>query len=403
MTRSSAATSSVPRRSSQRPVVRAGRIDPVVVLNALPDPVIVVDSAGGIRYVNLEAQEFFGLSASVMEGMPFAGLLPPDSPVMGLVEQVRGGDASVSLQGVTIDTPRIGPHHVTVQVNSLGEPPDHVVVTINERSIARKIDNSLTHRHAARSVTAMAAMLAHEVKNPLSGIRGAAQLLEENASDQDRMLTRLICDEADRIVALVNRMEIFSDERPLEREAVNIHSVLEHVRRVAQSGFARNIRFVERYDPSLPPVFGNRDQLVQVFLNLIKNAAEAVPATGGEIILCTSYQHGVRIALPGRDTRMHLPLQVSIQDNGDGIPEELGSNLFDAFVTTKVNGTGLGLALVAKIIGDHGGVIDFESQPRRTVFKVSLPMYDETYDETDDDARNASGLTPAGAGRGTGR
>ncbi|MBP2230754.1 two-component system nitrogen regulation sensor histidine kinase GlnL [Azospirillum agricola] len=369
---------SAPRRRPRAGGARPGKIDASVVLNGLPDPVLVVDGEGEVRFVNLEAQEFFDLSASVLEGMALAELLPPDSPVMGLIEQVRRGSRRVSQEGVVIDTPRIGPHHVTVQVAAMGDPPDHVLVTVHERSIARKIDNSLTHRHAARSVTAMAAMLAHEVKNPLSGIRGAAQLLEENAHDQDRVLTRLICDEADRIVALVNRMEVFSDERPLERTAVNIHTVLEHVRTIAQSGFARKIRFVERYDPSLPPVYGNRDQLVQVFLNLIKNAAEAAPETGGEITLTTAYQHGVRMALPGGDTRLHLPLQVSVQDNGDGIPEDLQSNLFDPFVTSKVNGTGLGLALVAKLIGDHGGTIEFDSQPRRTVFKVSLPMYDES-------------------------
>lgn len=385
MARSSTATP-LPRRAPRRPqapslaaAARPGRgIDPSVVVNALPDPVLVVDGAGDIRGVNLEAQEFFDLSAAMMEGMPLADLLPADSPVMGLIEQVQHGRRRVSQEGVTIDTPRIGPHHVTVRVTALGDPADHVLVTINERTLARKIDNSLTHRNAARSVTAMAAMLAHEVKNPLSGIRGAAQLLEENCSESDRVLTRLICDEADRIVALVNRMEVFSDQRPLERDAVNIHTVLEHVRKVAQSGFARNIRFIERYDPSLPPVYGNRDQLIQIFLNLIKNAAEAAPEPGGEIILSTSYQHGVRMALPGGDTRLHLPLLVSVQDNGDGIPEDLRTNLFDPFITTKVNGTGLGLALVAKIVGDHGGVIEFDSQPRRTVFKVSLPMYDES-------------------------
>ena len=382
MARSSAATT-MQRRASRPPSLRSGGIDPSAVLSALPDPVLVVDGAGEIRYVNLEAQQFFDLSATMMEGMPLVDLLPPDSPVMGLIEQVLRGSLRVSQEGVTIDTPRIGPHQVTVRVTAMGEPSDHVLVTINERSIARKIDNSLTHRHAARSVSAMAAMLAHEVKNPLSGIRGAAQLLEENANEQDRVLTRLICDEADRIVALVNRMEVFSDERPLERGAVNIHTVLEHVRKVAQSGFARNIRFVERYDPSLPPVYGNRDQLIQIFLNLIKNAAEAAPEPGGEIVLSTSYQHGVRMALAGGDTRLHLPLLVSVQDNGDGIPEDLRSNLFDPFVTTKVNGTGLGLALVAKIIGDHGGVIEFDSQPRRTVFKVSLPMYDESQNTGD--------------------
>jgi two-component system, NtrC family, nitrogen regulation sensor histidine kinase GlnL len=220
----------------------------------------------------------------------------------------------------------------------------------------------------------MAAMLAHEVKNPLSGIRGAAQLLEENLGPNDRELTRLICDEADRIVALVNRMEVFSDRRPLDRGPVNIHEVLDRVRLVAQSGFARHVRFIEGYDPSLPPVLGNRDALIQVFLNLVKNAAEAVPAQGGEIQVATSYQHGVRLAVAGTETRLHLPLLVTVTDNGEGIPEDLRPHLFDPFVSTKHHGTGLGLALVAKVIDDHGGVIEFDSQPRRTVFRVCLPM-----------------------------
>jgi two-component system nitrogen regulation sensor histidine kinase GlnL len=232
----------------------------------------------------------------------------------------------------------------------------------------------LTHRNAARSVTAMAAMLAHEVKNPLSGIRGAAQLLEQDADEAGRELTQLICDETDRIVALVDRMEAFSDHRPIERSAVNIHEVLDRVRKVAQSGFARQIRVSEEYDPSLPPVDGNHDLLVQVFLNLVKNAAEAVPHSGGEITIATAYRHGLRLAVQGSGARVHLPLMVSITDNGPGIPEDLREHLFDPFVTTKRNGSGLGLALVAKVIGDHGGVIEFDSQPRRTVFRVFLPV-----------------------------
>jgi two-component system nitrogen regulation sensor histidine kinase GlnL len=350
-------------------------IDPSGILNALPDPVVVIGGRNEIRYVNLEAQEFFDSGAAALTGLPLADLLPADSPVFFLIEQARTHSASMTEYGVTLDTPRIGVHLVTVRVAPLGDPPDCVVMSLHEKSLIRKIDNQLTHRHAARSVTAMAAMLAHEVKNPLSGIRGAAQLLEQNATEPDRELTRLICDESDRIVALVDRMEVFSDKRPLDRTAVNIHSVLEHVRKVAQNGFGRMVRFTERYDPSLPEVYGNRDQLIQVFLNLIKNAAEAVPEQGGEILLSTAYQHGVRLAIPGTDSRVHLPLLISVQDNGSGIPEDLRSHLFDAFVTTKRNGTGLGLALVAKIIGDHGGVIDFETLPRRTVFRVSLPMY----------------------------
>lgn len=172
-------------------------------------------------------------------------------------------------------------------------------------------------------------------------------------------------------------MEVFSDSRPIERSAVNIHEVLEHVRRLAESGFARGVRFVELYDPSLPPVLGNRDMLVQVLLNLVKNAAEAVPEQGGEIMLSTAYQQGVRLAVPGTESRMHLPLVVTVQDNGSGIPERLRPNLFDPFVTTKHNGKGLGLALVAKIVDDHGGLIEFDSQQRRTTFRIKLPMFEQ--------------------------
>jgi two-component system nitrogen regulation sensor histidine kinase GlnL len=248
---------------------------------------------------------------------------------------------------------------------------------LQERTIADKMDRQLTHRGAARSITALGAMLAHEIKNPLSGIRGAAQLLEQSVGDEDRMLTRLIYDEVDRIVTLVERMELFGDERPVERGAVNVHGVLDQVKRLAQSGFARHIRFVENYDPSLPPVLGNRDQLIQVFLNLVKNAAEAIgiDALEGEIVLTTAFRTGVRLQVPGSSERVSLPIELSVRDNGPGVPLDLLGELFDPFVTTKAQGSGLGLALVAKIVGDHGGVVECDPAPRRTNFRVLLPMY----------------------------
>ena len=352
-------------------------IDCEALLSALPHPILVIVGGQSISFVNAAAQSFFTMGDAMLRRSRLTDIVAFGCPLLALIEQVHKTGATVNEYGVEVAIPRFaGAKLVDVYGGPLPEEPGKIFVMLQQRSMPQMIERQMTHRAAARSVSGMAAVLAHEIKNPLSGIRGAAQLLEPALSDEDRALTQLICAETDRIRLLVDRMEVFGDERPIAKDAVNIHDVLGHVMRLAQHGFGRNIRFIEDYDPSLPPVLGNRDKLVQVFLNLVKNAAEAIgeKGDGGRVVLQTAFRPGVRLSVPGTDTRVSLPLMIQIEDNGCGVVDHMKEHLFDPFVTTKVSGSGLGLALVAKIIADHGGIIEFDSEPKRTAFRVLLPM-----------------------------
>lgn len=345
--------------------------DTASILAALPVATVVLDAENRVRSANNAAEQFFGLSFASLSGMSLAEMLPPDNRLFSLLDQVRRFDARVSDHDLALESPRLHRRGVTAHAAPVPEMAGSVVLMLEDGSTAQMLDRQLNFRGAARGASAMAAMLAHEVKNPLSGIRGAAQLLEQAASEPDRELCQLIQDEADRIRGLVDRFDMFSD-RPIEKAAVNIHQVLDHVKRIAATGFGAHLRIIEEYDPSLPMVWGNRDQLVQILLNLVKNAAEAVDPTNGELVLTTAYRHGVRIAVPGSQERVHLPLEVAVRDNGPGIEESVRATLFEPFVTTKRGGQGLGLALVAKLVADQGGLIECDSRPGRTVFRMSL-------------------------------
>ncbi len=346
------------------------------ILQALQQPVLLCDGDNRIILANYAAETYFGASTQVLTRLNLEDLFAFGSPILQLVKTVRSRLAPMTEYRVSSSPLRSSRERETdVFASPVPEVEGAVSLLFQERTMADKIDRQLVSRGAVRSATGLAAMLAHEIKNPLAGIRGAAQLLEQTVGTQEQQFARLIRDETDRIVKLVDRIEVFGDERPVQRTAVNIHAILDRVKLLTQSASKKPITISETYDPSLPPVFGNEDQLIQVFINLMKNAMEAIEKTPNpRIEISTAFRPGIKIGVAGTHTRISLPLEIVISDNGPGVTKDLLPFLFDPFVTSKENGSGLGLALVAKIIADHGGTIECESRPGQTRFRTLLPM-----------------------------
>jgi len=337
-----------------------------------PDPSMVVDAAGALAAVNEAAEALFGHGLSLLARGRFLSALPPGSAMASLLERARVEGARVRERGIEISLFGLPPFEADGAAAPLGD--GSVLLTLSIKT-GLGVERNGAEAAGLTSIMGLGRMLAHEIKNPLAGIRGAAQLLKGGAKAEDQPLAQLIMDETDRVTRLVDRMEEFSEEVPAELAPVNIHEVLDRVRALAANGAADGLVMREYYDPSLPPVLGDEDQLIQVFLNLVKNAAEALERTPkAEVRITTAFRPGIRIAVQGVSQRISLPLEIVIEDNGPGIPADLLPILFDPFVTTKANGSGLGLALVAKIVGDHGGVIDSDSRPGRTRFRVLLPV-----------------------------
>ncbi|MFO1036572.1 MAG: ATP-binding protein [Geminicoccaceae bacterium] len=352
---------------------RAWAHDPAVILDGMPSPVFSLDDKLRFATANPAAEQLFSASWNTLANRRLEEFVAPHATIVALVRQVQATGTSFSDYAVEMSLVRGDTVHVDIHLTPIAEHPGHILAVLHPCSAARRLDQQILQRRSTRAVADLAATLAHEVKNPLSGIRGAAQLLEPSLDDEDKALVKLICAETDRICALVERMEEVGETPPIHPAPVNIHQVLEHVRRVAAAGFGRSIRFHELYDPSLPEVEGDRDRLIQVFLNLIKNAAEAAPAEGGQITLVTHYQHGLRVAVNSSRERLEVPIAVEVRDNGPGVPEDLVDHLFEPFVSTKRRGSGLGLALVARIVADHGGMVSYLPGDPGAIFRVRLP------------------------------
>ena len=340
--------------------------------SALPIPALYITPDDTIGDINAAAELFFNASAKSLMGHPVFDRIMIDTPLEAAMSRVRRDDAQLFINNVDISTGATTPSRCNLQMAPFGDP-EGVLVLIEPRHLADRMGRAEAVKSAAKSAIGMAEMLAHEIKNPLAGITGAAQLLSMNLPPEDQEMTDLIVAESRRIVELLTQVEQFGNLRPPEKRSVNIHDLLDRSRKSATLGFAAGIDIREVYDPSLPPTFVDEDQLVQVFLNLLKNASEAVPENDGQITIRTFYDIGLRLRRQD-GTGNPLPLQVEIIDNGPGLPPELGQDIFEPFISGRENGTGLGLALVSKIITEHDGWIDVDSVPGRTVFRISLPV-----------------------------
>jgi two-component system, NtrC family, nitrogen regulation sensor histidine kinase GlnL len=343
-------------------------------LEAVPLPAMAVDNAGNVLLANGAAQDHFLRSVKSIESHGLKGLLSEDSPVHDLIRRAWMTSAPVSGRDIVLRGPSFGEMVCDVTA-APSEEGRFVALILRPRGKGRDLSERLHDSAGARSMAAMGRTLAHEIKNPLAGIRGAAQLLLRDADSDELQLVNLIVEETDRVRRLIDRMESFGNDAPINFAPINVHASLERVATLAENGFARGLSVKRRFDPSIPDALGDEDQLIQVFLNLAKNAAEAADGhhDGAEIILSTSYRNGVRIRTPSGETR-DLPLEIAFFDNGRGVPDDLRDCLFEPFVTTKPSSGGLGLPLVQKIVAAHGGVVDFESEPGRTVFRVRLPL-----------------------------
>lgn len=340
---------------------------PAALWTSLPIPALILGPGDVILDANPAAESFLNLSARALAGAAVWDRVAIDASLAEAYARARDGGTSLFVDGVEVGGPDRAPRPCAIHVAPLDGAGGQVLMLISPREAARMTRGE----GPARAAIGMAEMLAHEIKNPLAGITGAAQLLATGLAGDDLELTDLIVEESRRIVKLLEQVEQFGNLRPAVARPVNIHDVLDRARQSAAVGFGAHMMFVEDYDPSLPRALADGDQLLQVFLNLLKNACEA-GGPGGAIRLRTFYEPSLRLRR-GDGTRARLPLQVEVIDDGPGLPPDIAADVFEPFVSGRENGTGLGLALVSKLLGAIGAWVSVESAPGRTIFRVSLP------------------------------
>jgi len=358
----------------------SGAPDPGVQRRRQPDPllagldllalgVVVLDAEGCCVFINQSAEQLFELSSRSMIGQPFARLFTNGAVIDALVREARAYEFGEKRQELVLERPGRGPLTLNSTAVVLDSPVGALLLELREIDLRMRHERDDRFIDSAQANREMVRNLAHEIKNPLGGIRGAAQLLEiELDAAWLREYTQVIIKEADRLQALVDRL--LEPHRQVHAEAeLNIHEVCERVRAVVAAEYPRALVIDRDYDASIPNLRGDKEQLIQVVLNLVRNAAQALHGEG-RILLKTRVARQVTIARK----RHRLALDLHVIDNGPGIPEEIRDRIFFPLISGREGGSGLGLSLAQSFVHQHGGTIECESRPGRTDFRILLPL-----------------------------
>ncbi|MGY9041486.1 MAG: two-component system sensor histidine kinase NtrB [Alphaproteobacteria bacterium] len=349
------------------------------IMNSMTFPVIIIDLDKKISIINIAGENFLKSSSKMILGKSIESFLPFSSPLMDLISKCKSEELGFNEYGLDLSNPMIGERiDIDVQVTRLND--EKIMIIFIDNSFERNFLFRGQSNTEGKTLSYFGSMLAHEVKNPLAGIRGAAQLIEKQYPQLNNKLTSLICNEVDRIKRLIENIETFDTPHSFDLKPLNIHSILRHTSDVVKNSQEIKLEINEYFDPSIPNILGNKDQLIQLFLNLMTNSCDAITEENknnkskiARIDLFTSFQHNKIFKNRPSGEKINLPIEIRVSDNGSGIIDSYQKNIFKPFVSSKKSSkSGLGLAMVKKIIDDHNGTINFVTSPEGTTFSINL-------------------------------
>ena len=354
------------------------------IVDSLEEGVIGIDSDGRILSMNQAAEQLTACSLGAARGTAHAEVFSDSPWVSELIDAACHGEGrSMSAEGTIrgLWQKEIPARATASAIHDSEARPTGAALILHDLSLQRNLETDVRRAQSLAQLGVMVAGLAHEIRNPLGGIRGAVQLLaaEIGAQGRAREYIDLVLREVDRLSKLLAQLLELRPRGTFSPQAVNIHRVIDHVLALLEpSAMQHEARMLRFFDPSLPEVRGDPDALTQLLLNLVQNAVQAVTTSGErprEIRLTTRVETDYHLSPHSAGERGRVRLRIDIEDNGPGIPSEVQPNLFSPFVTTKPKGTGLGLAICQRIVTDHGGAIRFESTPGHTLFRIVLPAW----------------------------